>query len=401
MKIIQDSAIYLAGDLLSRSIPFLLLPFLTRMLGVEGFGNLSYYQVVIALGLIFIGFSQDGALTRYYYRYGRFGIGSLILASVLQSLIVFILITTVIIIIDVDNLMIYSVMAAFTQSLLALFLSLQQCQRRPGWYILIQLVNSVFSAGITVVLFKIVQPDVLNRIIAMAVANGISLFVAVVLVYIIQENRFRLSFSFFKSLFTYNISFGFPLLLHQLSFFAKGQADRFLIYKMFSPAILGVYSVGYQLASILAILLMALNKATVPYYYESLKKGVLNQKKILKYTHMSILITPVPFLFYMLMPQSVYLLLLGPGFDDAKYYALLFSVAISLTIPYLLLVNYFFFHGMNKSISACTISSSLLYIILVYILAQIDIKYVPCAMIISNIVMIGLLYTKLARINLR
>ena len=30
---------------------------------------------------------------------------------------------------------------------------------------------------------------------------------------------------------------------------------------------LGVYSAGYQTASVLGVLLMALNKATVPYYY--------------------------------------------------------------------------------------------------------------------------------------
>ncbi|MDE3988981.1 oligosaccharide flippase family protein, partial [Glaesserella parasuis] len=71
MKVIKDSAIYLFGELVSKSIPFLLLPYLSRKLGVEGFGELSYYQTFLALFAIFIGLSQDGAVARYFYRYGK------------------------------------------------------------------------------------------------------------------------------------------------------------------------------------------------------------------------------------------------------------------------------------------------------------------------------------------
>ncbi|MEY7679874.1 oligosaccharide flippase family protein, partial [Enterobacter cloacae] len=103
MKIIRDSFIYLTGDLLSRSIPFLLLPYLTRMLGSDGFGELSYYQIVIALGLIFIVFSQDGALVRYYYKYGRNGLGSILLASAFQATIVFAIISCLVATFFKDN----------------------------------------------------------------------------------------------------------------------------------------------------------------------------------------------------------------------------------------------------------------------------------------------------------
>ena len=45
MSIMKDSSVYLTGELLSKSIPFLLLPYLSRKLGLEGFGELSYYQI--------------------------------------------------------------------------------------------------------------------------------------------------------------------------------------------------------------------------------------------------------------------------------------------------------------------------------------------------------------------
>ncbi len=397
MKIIRDSIVYLAGDLISRSIPFLLLPYLTRTLGVEGFGTLSYYQVVIALGLIIIGFSQDGALTRYFYRYGKHGIGSLIFVSLVQATIIYIIATLIIALLSNDYIFLYAIMAAYSQSVLALFFASQQCQRRPGWYITIQLINAIISAGATVVLFSMFQANVSNRIIAMVVANVISLLFSVFVFYGVQRNGIKISLRLFRSIFSYNFSFGLPLLLHQVSFFAKGQIDRIFIYKMFSASALGVYSVGFQLASILAILLMALNKATVPYYYEHLRKGLLTKEKVVTYTHWSFLLIPIPVALYFFIPNKLYAFILGIGFEDAKYYALIFSLAISMTIPYLLLVNYFFYHGRNKTISLCTITSAFFYVAFVFLFSQYDIKYVPYSMVLSNVIMVAMLYFNLKR----
>ncbi len=69
--IIKDSVIYLAGELISKAFPFLLLPYLSRKLGVDGFGELSYYQTYLTLFVVFLGLSQEGAVVRYFYVYGK------------------------------------------------------------------------------------------------------------------------------------------------------------------------------------------------------------------------------------------------------------------------------------------------------------------------------------------
>ena len=71
MRILKDSFIYLIGELINKALPFLLMPYLTRKLGPEGFGELSYYLTILALFSIFIGLSQEGAVTRYFYFYGN------------------------------------------------------------------------------------------------------------------------------------------------------------------------------------------------------------------------------------------------------------------------------------------------------------------------------------------
>lgn len=69
--VIKDGIVYLIGELVSKIFPFLLLPYLSHKLGTEGFGELSYYQTFLALFVIFIGLSQEGAVARYFYVYGK------------------------------------------------------------------------------------------------------------------------------------------------------------------------------------------------------------------------------------------------------------------------------------------------------------------------------------------
>ena len=87
MRIFKDSFIYLIGELFAKSLPFLMLPYLTRKLGVEGFGELSYYLTILALLGIFIGLSQEGAITRYFYFYGNKAIDLIVRAGYLYNIL--------------------------------------------------------------------------------------------------------------------------------------------------------------------------------------------------------------------------------------------------------------------------------------------------------------------------
>ena len=81
MKPLKDSLIYLTGEAAAKALPFLLLPYLTRRFGAAGFGDLSYWQTVCALLAIVFGLSQDGAIARYFYVYGRRNLPAVMLAG--------------------------------------------------------------------------------------------------------------------------------------------------------------------------------------------------------------------------------------------------------------------------------------------------------------------------------
>ncbi len=70
-----------------------------------------------------------------------------------------------------------------------------------------------------------------------------------------------------------------------------------------------------------------------------------------------------------------------------------------LLIPYIILVNYLFYFGQNKSIAVCSILSAIIYFISLIVFTNLNIEYVPFASIISSISMLTILYYAISRIK--
>lgn len=398
MKVLKDSSIYVLGGLLTKSIPFLLLPYLTRMLGPSGYGELTYYQVFILFIAIFVGMSQQAAITRYYYFYGKKSIGLIVSTGLIYSvliispLVMYSLVTKSLIIF-------YISITALSQILLSVQLSLRQCQKKTMEYLYIQLTASGCSVIFTFVLFEIFNATYQMRLLSILGAN-LTAFAVGFISYKYKYNlRVNFNFKLRLTALAYLFSFGVPLILHQLSYFAKGQIDRFFVYQNYDDVSLGIYSAGFQLASIFTVLLMALNSAYVPYFYEAMKKGTINYKNIQYWLRISLVCIPVPPFVAFLIPDDFYLYLLGAEFNGVKYFVCLFLIGFSITIPYLILTNYLLYLKSNKEIALSSLYSAITHLILIYIFSGINIKLIPVALIISNICMTFLVfyYSKLIK----
>ncbi|MDW5400171.1 flippase, partial [Acinetobacter baumannii] len=74
----------------------------------------------------------------------------------------------------------------------------------------------------------------------------------------------------------------------------------------------------------LPIILMALNKAIVPYYYQGLKDNSLTIAKIKKYTLYSLPLSILPAVVGWLLPEQMYLWFLGQNYVGSKYYVFMY-----------------------------------------------------------------------------
>lgn len=400
MRVLKDSFIYLVGELFAKSLPFLMLPYLTRKLGPEGFGELSYYLTMLSLFAIFVGLSQDGAVTRYFYFYGKKALNTVVKAGYLFNITI-----SFILLLGCwwfkAEIMAYVVLATMFQSFVNVQLALRQCQKQPLKYITIQIILSLTNVLFTVAALEYFSQElVAYRILAIAAANLTTFLITSLVLGDLFKDNYRFTWQRLRLSLLYIFSFGIPLILHQSSFFIKGQLDRIFIYQQYSKSELGIYSAGVQLASILPIVLMALNKAIVPYYYQGLKDKSLTIKKIKKYTLYSIPLSILPAVVGWLLPEQVYLLFLGQSYIGSNYYTVMYLLGFGLSFPYLILVNYLFYHGENSQIAKVTAVTSILYLILLYLLGSEKIVNIPFALILSNFLMIIWLFFKIDRSKL-
>ena len=396
MSLLSNGSAYIVGEVVSKLIPFLMLPYLTRKLGVEGFGDLAYYLMIYTFSLIFISISQAGALTRYYFRYGHNGIPSVMLAGFSFAFISTLLIITALVI-GGGELYIFPVLLAFTQTIVSSLLSQRQCKQEVFRYIQLQFLISLSVSLLTIFAFEWINTSAIIRINSLIAGQILSIFFVFIFA-IPKIGLIKFSFYKFKLHLLYTLGFGLPLIIHQISFFGKGQFDRFLIPQKFTLSELGLYSAAFQLASILTVLLYAVNKAIVPVLYLKLKNKELSKQDILYYARKSLLITPIPALIAYLLPKELYVVVLGDGFDGAKYFVYTFLIGLALHFPYQILANFLFYHGQNRTIATITMLSLVVHVLFVLLFAHLSqLSMMPYAIAISNATVIGLLYANIRK----
>ncbi|HHF6571075.1 lipooligosaccharide flippase LsgA [Haemophilus influenzae] len=398
MKVFKDSAIYLVGELSSKLVPFLLLPYLSRKLGVEGYGSLSYYQTFLSLFLIVVSLTQEGAISRYFYFYGKRSLNLVVNTGYAYTTII----GCIILIgcwIAQSEILFYAALSSIFQSFLNVQLSVRQCQKKAWSYAFIQFSLTVTGAVFTVALLEYYQNDLVEkRILAILLSNLVVWFFSYFL-YRKSTTSKKYQFKHYQSALFYILGFGLPLILHYASFFLKGQLDRIFIYHKFSETDLGLYAMGAQLALIVSIAIQALNKAIIPYFYESLKQKKLVIQQLHKWALFSFLLIPIPALIMWIIPEDVLVWILGSQFVGTKYYFILFLISTTLSIPYLILVNYLFYYGKNKIISQCSVLSTIIYVASLVALTFTEIKYIPYAGIIGSLSIIPILYFMTSKVS--
>lgn len=400
MRVIKDSFIYITGEIISKSIPFLLLPYLARKLGSEGYGELSYYQAYAAVFILIVGLSQDGAVARYFYTKGKENIDIIIRAGYVYSSVIGTIIFTICYIFRSTILMYIALTVIFT-SFINVQLSLKQCQKKTVSYTLIQLLSSVIGVVFTVVLLEVFNENLVEKRIIANLITGIIVFCLSYGFYLKKEygnKKKNYSILEYKSAFIYIFAFGLPLLLHQSSKILKGQADKFLIYYTYTENQLGIYSMAANVAMIASVLIMAINKACVPYYFESLQNKNLTLEKINRYTVYSLVLIPFLLGIVYAIPEPLFLWVLGNDFIGIKSLFIIFFLSALLIIPSLLQVNYLFYYGETKKIAISSIVSTCIYVMAVYFLLD-SLSLLPLANVIAEISVILLLCLQTRSIN--
>ncbi|KIE19445.1 hypothetical protein SE23_17150 [Vibrio sinaloensis] len=382
----RDLLIYLLSEAFVKLMPFLLLPYLTNMLGVDGYADLSIYRSYAAILTIFIGLSAGGSVARYYYRYSLNNIDGLIYVSNFWILFLGLFLYIVAQYFG-EVILQMAVVSSTMQGCLTACLSKFQASKNPKKYMLIQVVNVILSTLLTVCLFELDDSSAINRIYSLQ----LSIFIAITIA-CPKNKRVRYTWLRFIRLSKYVLFYGLPLTFSSIALALKGNVDRLIIENSISSQELGTISLAMQLGSLLSIAYLIINRAITPYVFERFKfdKRNLNYFNRKQLFFLSI-ISLIPFFICLLIPNNYLLYIFGKDFIDIKFFLLTYFFSYAPQFFVIILTWKFLYFSYNKYIFFSSALSSAIHVLLVYLAVGYSVYVVPFVVFVSTLFQVFLL----------
>lgn len=277
---------YLVATLINASIPFLLLPVLTRYLTPEEYGVVAVFQVWCSLLAVLCGLNTYGAATRKNYDYDE---PDKYMGDYISACVAILLISSVIIGLSLLPFLSFlstalglsavwilaGLVFAVGNFLVQLRLRQWQVRKRPVKYGQFQIGLSVLNAGISLLLVVVLTMGVSGRLIG--ITSAMLLFGCIGAILLWRDKLLVCSWR--PDLIKDALAFSVPLLPHFVGGFLLLTVDRAVIGSVLGLEAAGHYMVAVQLALALNLLLQSLHKAYVPWLFERLKRDIAEEKK--------------------------------------------------------------------------------------------------------------------------
>lgn len=378
LDLLRNFGIYTIANIINKLVPFILLPILTRYLSTEEYGKISMVTVVLAWIVPFISLNIEGAIKRQYYNKDEIDISAYIGNSILIVFFSTIIVSVVLyffepLIVNLTSLptsIIWKIIAiAFFQFFVSITMILFQVQNQSLTYGLFNIGKTTSEAVLSIVLVVIVGLGWQGRIISQLVALGV--FSVIALIYMIKNKWISIVFN--MNYIKNALAFGIPLIPHALSGTVITLADRLFITKMVSIEATGVYTVGYQIGSIINVLAVSFNTAYVPWLYEKLKKDSEKSKiGMVKLTY--IYFITIILIAAALGVISPYLMkyIVGSTYYGASIYVMWIAMGYAFKGMYLMIVNYIFYIQQTKYLAVVTFVTAILNIVMNYYLINLN-----------------------------
>jgi O-antigen/teichoic acid export membrane protein len=387
---------YVFGEVLSRTAPFLLIPFLSRQLDPSGFGELSLYYGYVVLFSALFSLSLDTACAQYYYKKGNKNNNIILtISSIYYSLL---LLLSLLLLFALEDSFFLALTVSSLSSLYMLHLVQFQARKLVLKYLSSQLLyTSIFSltALVGVYLFK--------SYIAVGIAQC---FAYVLLLPFLIKGKIKLTKKKYTVKYSlYLVYFGLPLVLHKSSAFLRDGFERILVSKFFSDYDLGIYFAAKQLALILLVLITVSNRAIGPYIMESLSKEKFNRKVFRAFIIGTLLFAFfVGYLLHIIPGERFMSFVFGEEYSASYILVPQVVCGALLYLPYTFAVNIMYFNRKVKFIALVTLLSSVLHVFWVcYFAYNKDLVILSYASIISNLLISFMICMKadslLERIN--
>jgi O-antigen/teichoic acid export membrane protein len=344
-SLVRASGIYTIASFINASIPFLLLPFLTKYLSSADFGFVAMFTTVTSLMMPFISVNMEGAIARTYYK-NRSGMGEYIgnclaislISSLLISSLIFLFHKTIYKLTGIKEIWLYFVvLQCFFQFISLILLTLFQVRMKPWFYGIILVIQSSFNLGISILLVKGFRMNYEGRIIGQI--SGVILVGLISFLFLIakREINFRINLKLMK----HALKYGGGLIPHALGASMIIYTNRFFLLNMISIDETGLYSVSSQIASIIGFFTLSFNNAYIPWLFEKLNLNDYKVKlKIVNLTYVYFVALLIGALMFYFISPLIFNLFINKNFYISQKYTLWLIIGFVFQGMYYMITNF-------------------------------------------------------------
>lgn len=376
--LVRSTGIYTLASFLNAAIPFLLMPYLTRILNPADYGMIAMFTLFMGFASPIVSLSISSAISTRYFENG---VGRYALASYIGSSVFLLLINTTIVLVVAllfnsilteytalnSSYLMLAILVVFFQTITTVQLAILQVKNQVVSYGMIQIFQTVLNVLITICLVGNFGFKWEGRVYAQSLSV---LIVASLSMWMLIRNKsiiFKINKKYVKHVFF----FGAPLIFHSIGGYLIGMVDRIFIAKMVNMKEAGLYTLAFQLGSVLNLLMMAVNTALIPWLYKNMKEGKYEMKiKMVKLTYIffTALIGAV-FTGSFIAPYFM-AFFVGKIFLGATYYIFWVLLGFAFNGMYLLIAPYVCYVGKTSFLAYATFTAGLINIPLCYYLIQ-------------------------------
>lgn len=393
--LLRSASVYTTGNIINASIPFLLMPVLTRYLSPEDYGYTAMFALLTSLLSPFMGANAKASLAVTYYK-KKYEFPAYTMAC-LWLLLATGFITLFLVLLFHQQIFEYTlfslewqmavVAVCFCGYISGTFQIIARAREQAKIFVSFQLSSTLLTVGLAIFWVVFLHYNWQGQIIASVIASAIFACIAYFLFYRWDLIKLVFRWDYVK----HAASFGLPLIPHMLSMQLITASNRFFITNTCGLYELGLFAVGSQIGLAIELLVSSFNNAYSPYLYKILpsitEKG---KRQLVKQTYVYIAVISLVALIYSFLMPPFLAIFLGERFQEASKYVFCFAIAGVAHGIYYMVVNYIFFQYKTKYLMMVTSFCSILHIIVAYIAVQLyGAMGAAMAVVFTNILMAG------------
>lgn len=297
---------YFATTIIQQSLPFLLLPILTRYLSASEYGFIALFNFFFYLLNSINGSCIPGIVGNYFYDNDRAKVAKVIGCFFYISILLTAVLTILILVCypflhDYFKFklswMCLIPLGALAYNILYIGLSVVRCQKKVLTYGVFQISNTLFNTLLSILFVVVLGWSWGGRVSAVLLAY--IAFAGGMILYLYKQEY--LSFKVDKKMFVDLTKVVLPLIPISVQTTIISQVGMFFMELYFTTELLSEYSIGYQIAFCMSLLFSTLLMSWNPFLYEQLAKGEAMDKMFitrLLYVLFGLLLLGVVFLFF-------------------------------------------------------------------------------------------------------